>query len=412
MKRFKRAVCVILSVLLLWFTVAAPEVSVHAGNSLSSITSDSIREKQNQISESEKLKQTLQSNLTNAKAIKKELETLKSNVTAYITKLDAEIAEVQENIENYKVLIADKEAEIDEITIELNDAIAVETAQYEAMKKRIKMMYEKGDSLYLEIMLSAKSFGDFLTKADYIEKLSAYDRKKLDEFTQIREWTELVKATLEAEKAVLDQAKASLEAEEASLNELLGEKQQELAKYKQQISEKEQQIMDFEADIEEQTAVIAQLEAAVLEEQKQIAMANGMVLVYDGGRFTWPAPSYVAITDNFGYRRDPINGSTSYHSGIDMAAPGGSAILAAYDGVVVAADYNWSMGNYVMINHGGGLYTVYMHSSKLLCKKDDMVLRGEKIALVGTTGRSTGNHLHFSVRLNGQYVDPWPYLKK
>ena len=147
-----------------------------------------------------------------------------------------------------------------------------------------------------------------------------------------------------------------------------------------------------------------------MQPTKAIAAANGIVLSYDGGKFTWPAPAYTRISDDFGYRTDPINGTTSYHSGIDMAAPSGSKILAAYDGVVVAADYNWSMGNYVMISHGDGLYTIYMHSSKLNCKKDDIVARGDVIAYVGTTGRSTGPHLHFGVRLNGSYVSPWPYL--
>ena len=95
-----------------------------------------------------------------------------------------------------------------------------------------------------------------------------------------------------------------------------------------------------------------------------------------------------------------------------MAAPGGSPILAAYDGKVVAAAYNASMGNYIMINHGGGLYTIYMHASALYVSTGETVTRGQKIAAVGTTGRSTGNHLHFSVRKDGAYVSPWNYLSK
>lgn len=387
------------------------DVPAYAGT-LSGISNASIKEKQNQIAESQKKKQQLQSNITNAKKIKKELENLKASVSDYITKLDAEVAQLEENIEEYKGLITEKEGEIEVITGELNEAIEVENNQYESMKKRIKFMYECGDSFALELMVNASSFGDFLSKANYVEKLSEYSQKKLDEYKAVREWTALCKETLEAEKEVLDTAKANLEAEEAAVQELLNDKRIELENYKKQIAEKEQQIVDYESDLESNTAAIAALEAAVLAEQKAIAAANGIVLSYDGGKFTWPAPSYVAITDDFGYRTDPINGRTSYHSGIDMGAPGGSPILAAYDGVVVAAAYDSSMGNYVMINHGDGLYTVYMHSSKLLVKKDDIVIRGEKIALVGTTGRSTGNHLHFSVRKNGQYVSPWPYLKK
>lgn len=411
MKKSTRIISLIAATLVLAFS-GLHDVPVYAGTSLSAITNESIKQKQNQITESQNKKKQLQNSITNAKQVKKELEALKTSVAAYITKLDAEVAELQEKIEEYKVLIADKEAEIEQITIELNEAIEVENNQYESMKKRIKFMYEKGDTFALELMVNATSFGDFLSKANYVEKLSEYSQNKLDEFKAIREWTELCKQTLESEKEVLDTAKANLETEEATLEELLEDKRVELEKYKKEIAQKESQIEQYEADLESNTAAIAALEAAVLAEQKAIAAANGIVMSYDGGKFTWPAPSYVAITDNFGYRTDPITGRTSYHSGIDMGAPGGSPILAAYDGVVIAAAYDSSMGNYVMINHGDGLYTVYMHSSKLLVKKDDIVTRGEKIALVGTTGRSTGNHLHFSVRLNGQYVSPWPYLNK
>lgn len=409
MKKWKRVVCVAMSMTFLMLgTTPSPS---YAGTNLSSITNESIKEKQNQISSSKDKKTELQNSLSNAKKMKKELEALKNDVSAYITKIDGQLAEVEANIEEYQNLIIEKEAEIVQITIELEEALRVENEQYEAMKKRIKFMYERGDTFYLDIMLSANGFGDFLTKANYIESLSKYDRQKLDEYTKTREWTELVKATLEAEKEVLDAAEAALEAEKATLDELMEEKKAELSNYQSQINQKTEQIADYEADIAAETAAIEALEAAVLEEQKAIAAASGLILIYDGGKFTWPAPSYVAITDNFGYRTDPINGRTSYHSGIDMGAPGGSPILAAYDGVVVAAAYNYSMGNYVMINHGDGLYTVYMHASKLLVKADDVVFRGEEIAKVGTTGRSTGNHLHFSVRLNGSYVNPWDYLK-
>lgn len=407
MKKLRRILCAALATIILGMCVAPIS---YAGTSLSAITNDSIKEKQNQISQSEEMKKQLKNNIANVTALKKELEGLKKDVTAYIKKIDEELVAIQEKIEEYKVLIAQKEVEIAQITEELNEAIAVENAQYEAMKARIRMMYEKGDSFYLEIMLSAKSFSDFLTKADYIERLEAYDRKMLDEYKATREWTELCKLTLESEKAVLDEAKAAQEADEASMQELLSQKEAELARYTQDIKNKENMIADYEAELEEQSQVIEALEAAILAEQKAIAAANGVVLNYDGGKFTWPAPSYTRISDDFGWRTDPINGTTSYHSGIDMAAPGGSSILAAYDGVVVAAEWNWSMGNYVMINHGDGLYTVYMHASQLNCKKDDIVARGEVIAKVGSTGRSTGNHLHFSVRLNGAYVSPWPYL--
>ena len=407
MKKFKRTLCVVCMV----FVIACTSMpQSYAGTSISAITSDSIRDKQNQIKNSEQEMKNLEKNISNAKAMKKELEALKNDIAAYITKLDAQIADIEANIEEYKGLIADKEEEIVQITAELEEAIRVEEEQYAAMKMRIRFMYERGDTFYLELMLKAKSFGDLLTKANYIERLSAYDRQKLDEYKEIREWTALCKETLEAQKAVLDAAEAALEAEEASLKEMQAEKEAELASYKQQIASKESEIASYEQEMENREKLIAELEAAVIEEQKQIALQKGIVLAYDGGKFTWPAPSYIRVTDEFGWRTDPFTGKSSYHNGIDLGAPGGSKILAAYDGIVMAAAYDWSMGNYIMINHGDGLVTVYMHASKLLVKKDDVIVRGEQIGCVGTTGRSNGNHLHFSVRLNGTYVSPWPYF--
>ena len=391
------------------FVAPSPSISAYAGTNLSTITSDSIREKEDQIKEAEKLKKQLQSNISDAKAIKKKLEALKADVSAYITTLDENLVEIQDKIEELKGLIEEKQAEIEKTTAELEEAIETENNQYEAMKKRIKFIYERGDTFYIDIMLSAESFGDFLTKADYIDMISAYDKKMLDSYKAAREWTQICKDTLESEKAALDEAESAMEEEEAAVEALIQEKETELANYNRDIASKSAQIADAEAEYAEEVAVIEQLEKAILEEKKKLASENSVI--YDGGQFAWPCPAYIRVTDDFGYRTDPITGATSYHSGIDLGAPAGSAILAAYDGVVVAATYNWSMGNYIMIDHGNNLYTIYMHASKLYVNVNDVVVKGETIAAVGTTGRSTGNHLHFGVRLNGAYVSPWNYLK-
>ena len=122
--------------------------------------------------------------------------------------------------------------------------------------------------------------------------------------------------------------------------------------------------------------------------------------------------SYTRVSDDYGPRIHPTLNVPQFHNGVDFAAPKGTPIYSAYNGIVVAATYSSTMGNYVMIDHGDGLYTIYMHASKLYVKKDDVVTTGQKIAGVGTTGRSTGNHLHFSVRKNGEYVSPWDYIVK
>ncbi|MDE6913196.1 MAG: M23 family metallopeptidase, partial [Lachnospiraceae bacterium] len=141
------------------------------------------------------------------------------------------------------------------------------------------------------------------------------------------------------------------------------------------------------------------------------AAASNPKRKYDGGMFAWPAPSYTRMSGDYGDRMHPPLGLKRFHNGVDMAAPGGAPILAAYNGTVVAAAYTAAMGNYIMIDHGDNLFTIYMHASALYVSKGAEVVKGQKIAAVGTTGRSTGNHLHFSVRLNGNYVSPWGYLK-
>ncbi len=405
MKGLKRTFCVLLCLLLILGVADQYQTPVYA----SELTNDSIKQKEKEISKAKEEKKALQSGLTNVKELKKELENSKADLANYVSELDADLSDIQAKIDELKNLIVDKEEQIAEKTAELEEALAVQQAQYEAMKTRIQFMYEKGDILYLELVFQAESFGDMLNKAEYIEMLSSYDRKMLDEYVAYAEYVALCKESLEEEKGVLDEAKLKVEEEEAAVSELLLAKEQEMYKMSSDIQSKEAAIREYEAEIASQNETIAALEAAVAEERKRLAEEQGRR--YDGGMFTWPAPSYTRISDEYGNRTHPILGIQQFHNGLDMAAPGGSAILAAYDGKVVAATYSNSMGNYIMIDHGDSLYTIYMHASALYVSKGAEVSKGDKIAAVGSTGRSTGNHLHFSVRLNGNYVSPWNYLK-
>ncbi len=370
----------------------------------------SIKAKQAEIEEAEKEKKQIQSNIKNAKTIVSGLEATKKDLEAYVTELDTNLTEVEERIEELKGLIADKEAEIEEATADLEEAEQIRATQYENMKKRIKFIYEKGDTFYLDLIFTADSYADMLNKADYAEKLSEYDANKLEEFKQTCEYVAACKADLESDKEVLDAAKAKVDEEQENLNTLIDAKTDEINATEADITNKEAAIKQLEADAAAQDAAIKQLEALVAEEKRKLAEESGVKLTYDGGMFKWPAPSYTRISDDYGYRTHPILGVQQFHNGVDMAAPAGSPILAAYDGEVVGTGYNASMGNYVMIDHGDSLYTIYMHASAVYVSKGDLVSKGQKIAAVGTTGRSTGNHLHFSVRKNGSYVSPWNYL--
>lgn len=406
MKKFRTVLGMALALTMLTASVQRG----YAGGSISDITSDSIKEKEDQINQMQEEKKTLQSGLSDVQKMVQELETVKGDLQTYVTKLDANLSTIEAKIAEVKELIREKEEEIAVTTQVLEEAEETEAQQYEAMRQRIRFMYEKGSTFSMELLLSAESFGDMLNKADYIAKLSDYDRRMLEEYEATREEIEVCKAALEEEQAMLEEARAVVEQEQASLNALINEKTTQINAFEADISNKEQIIAAYEAEIKEQNETIAALEAAVAEERKRIAQENGKLTSYDGGVFQWPAPSYTRISEEYGDRIHPILKTPQFHNGLDLAAPNGSPILAAYDGEVVAAAYSGTMGNYIMIDHGDSLYTIYMHASALYVNKGDLVVKGEKIAAVGSTGRSTGPHLHFSVRLNGSYVSPWNYL--
>ncbi|MDE7231617.1 MAG: peptidoglycan DD-metalloendopeptidase family protein [Lachnospiraceae bacterium] len=404
MKRGKRIAYLFLCLVFV-LSCAVPGPSVQA------VTSDSIREKEREIEKAKKEVSGLKSNLTDVEKLKKELEQSKNDLTAYVRQLDGQLADIQEKISQYNTMITEKEEEIEETTQDLVAAIDLQDQQYAAMKKRIQFMYERSDSFYLETLFGSNSIAGIVNRADYIEALSRYDREKLDEYVETRKYVELCKEELEVEKQLLDEAKEAVEQEEANVSTMIGEKEAQILSVSSDISNKEAAIKEYEDMIAQENAEIAALEKAVAEEKARLEAENAQARIYNGGMFAWPCPSYKRISDEYGNRMHPTLGVEKFHNGLDMAAPSGSSILAAYDGDVVAADYSASMGNYIMINHGSGLYTIYMHCSALYVSKGQTVSKGQNIAAVGSTGRSTGPHLHFGVRLNGSYVSPWNYLK-
>jgi murein DD-endopeptidase MepM/ murein hydrolase activator NlpD len=400
-RKCKISICLILSIML--FSAAVP---VYADAEL---TNDSIKQKESAISDAKKQVDSLKSGLTDITAVKKQLEASRDDLNAYITKLDSSLEAMQDKIDKYNELIDEKKKDIEKNENELKKAEATQQKQYDEMKKRIRFMYEKGNTTYIDVLASSASFGDILNKADYIEKLSAYDRNKLDEYARQTKYVEACREELKEEKKVLDEAKKDAEKEQGNMNDLLDEKQAQVGDVSANITNKEAAIKEYEAAIASENAEISALEKAVEEEKAKLAQANARQ--YNGGMFAWPCPSYTRISDNYGERIHPILGIKQFHNGVDMAAPAGSPILAAYDGDVVGAGYSPTMGNYIMIDHGSELYTIYMHASALYVSTGQSVTKGQKIAAVGSTGRSTGSHLHFSVRFNGAYTSPWNYLK-
>lgn len=376
-----------------------------------SLTNEVIEESQKAVDQANQDKKNLQSGLSGIKDLLKSLESAKGNLEDYVTRLDANLAELASRIDELNALLDEKEAEIKTKKEELDAAKQQEEEQYAAMKKRIKFMYEKGSASYLEMILSAESFTEFLNKAEFINKISEYDRTKLDEYIATKESIAEQEAQLELEQQALEQVKASIAEEQEAVSTLIHAKEEEIVYYESDITNKEQAVKAYEAEIAAQNAMIKELEATIAAEKKRLLAENKSAISYDGGQFKWPAPDYKRISDDYGMRMHPTLGVEQFHNGIDLASASGSRILAAYDGEVVAAAYSSTMGNYIMIDHGDGLYTIYMHASSLLVSKGTMVARGEEIAKVGSTGRSTGPHLHFGVRLNGSYVSPWNYIQ-
>lgn len=379
---------------------------------LSSITSDSIEEKEGQIAQAKEEKEALQNSLSDLQAMKKELESQKSSLKNYVAQLDSNLQEIEANIAVLRSRISEKEAQLEETQAQLEAALEKEENQKESMIRHIRMIYETGNPEMLEMLAKSESFGNFLNKADYVEKVVSYEQQMWQDYRLVREYVELCKTELELEKEILDETKAGVEAEQKNLEALIEQKNQDITNYETDISNKAKAIREYEEEIKAQEEEIATLEALIAEEKKKILASSGVVLSYDGGMFKFPLATYTRISDDYGNRIHPTLGVQQFHNGVDFASPKGTAIYAAYDGVVVAATYSGTMGNYVMIDHGDGLYTIYMHASALYVEKDDVVVRGETIAAVGSTGRSTGNHLHFSVRKDGSYVSPWNYLSE
>ncbi|MCC8060432.1 MAG: peptidoglycan DD-metalloendopeptidase family protein [Clostridiales bacterium] len=346
----------------------------------------------------------------------KNLESLKNDAAAYVRQLDESLEQLDQELEELEEKIADKEADIETAQEELTEAKAVEADQYAAMKLRIKYTYERGDTSFVDLLLQSKDMGQLLNRAEYIQKIYEYDKQKLDEYAQTKEEISVHEKTLETEREELLALQEETEARQSSVKTLLEEKSNELAAYDAQISAAEGQISEYETSIREQESKIQQMEAEIKrqeEEARKAAEAAGQkynTVSLGNISFIWPCPSSSRISSVFGDRTSPTEGASTDHKGIDISAQTGASILAAASGTVVIATYSYSAGNYIMINHGGGIYTVYMHCSQLLASEGQEVAQGETIARVGSTGYSTGPHLHFGIRANGAYVNPSLYV--
>ncbi len=379
-------------------------------------TKDKIKQREEQMAKLEKEQEALKDKIAN-------LKSEQSDLLAYIGLLDEELDRMTNNLLDLEGKKAIKEAEIDQTKADIEVAKQIEAEQYESMKLRIKYMYEQGEENFLALFLNSDDLKDFLNRGEYVKQITEYDREKLAEFVATRESIEAYELKLEDELFDLELLVAAAEAEVNNMNILIADKNTEMQKYSDTILASEGMQNALEASWDEMEADLEELEVQLKkqeeEERKRLEEearkkaeeeARKKAQMYSGGMFRWPLDNHFNVTSDYGYRIHPIYKTYRLHNGIDIGAPTGTPIKAAYAGTVVTMTYSSSAGYYVMVDHGGGVYSVYMHCSKFVAKVGQKVNMGDTIALVGSTGSSTAPHLHFSVRVNGSYVDPAPYI--
>jgi murein DD-endopeptidase MepM/ murein hydrolase activator NlpD len=376
-------------------------------------TSTSLKEAQQEKAALEKALEDAKQTINELKESKGDVQEKVNDLNTQLMNISSQITALENRLAQKNQELTEKKDQIEDTKSQLEDAKKQEEQQYADMKVRIQFMYENAQESYFEALFSSESFSDFLNSAEYIIQIQEYDRKKLNEYQDTVDYIENVEkqleedyATLEEIKKEVEQEKASVEQEKASVAALMKQRETELAGIEGNIDSAQSDADYYAAEIKAQEEIIAEIKR--IEAEK--AAAGKQDNPYTGGVFTWPCPSSTRVTSDYGTRVSPMGGASSNHKGIDIGASGGAAIVAAADGTVTTAAYSSAAGNYVMIDHGGGLYTVYMHASALMVSPGQTVSAGQTIAQVGSTGISTGNHLHFGVSLNGSYVSPWSYL--
>ena len=330
--------------------------------------------------------------------------------------LDAEIVALTEQIKTAEFLIAEYEAAIDEKQEQKRTLELKKQQQIETLGKIIRTSYIYGDESYIDLILGARDISDFLQRLDFISYHMKYGKTLIEEMDATAATLDEVTVSLETTLGAMTELMAEYEASKAELEPklrqveaLITELNSDTAYLESQLAAEEQDNAALEKDIKALEKQIAQQEAIEAEERRKKGGTSTAIGKGDGS-LIWPIKNYRPVTSSYGYRRDPFTGKTAFHNGLDIAAPHGTNILAADGGTVIRASRYDSYGECVIVDHGKGMITLYAHCSGYNVKVGQKVDKGDVIAFVGSTGRSTGNHLHFVVRINGQYMDPTKYL--
>ncbi len=308
-----------------------------------------------------------------------------------ISSAEQELSEQESKIEELKKSINDVEEQLDTVTEKYNK-------QKDLFEQRIVALYEAGEIQYLDVLVKSTSLTDFISTYYQISEIAQSDEELLEDIEQKRKTIDLSKRKLENEKNSLADILETQTRLTRTLQNTKVIRESFITRLSEEEQAKQKEIDDYNTQYEE---VNRQIIASVME---------GINTEYIGGELAWPVPGYTRITSEYKMRVHPITGVYKLHTGVDISAPMGANFIAANDGVVIKAEMNGAYGNMVVIDHGGGISTLYAHGSEILVHVGQTVKRGEAVLKVGSTGYSTGAHAHFEVRINGVTTNPLPYI--
>lgn len=318
------------------------------------------------------------------------------NLNNQIKVLDQKIDQAEKEIGQISTDITLTQRKITQTKAELQLAEANINDKKDVLNARLRVMYKNGNVGYAEVLLDSANIVDLFSKLDMVRKIFNHDVDLLKYMKEQRDAVEIKKKTLESHQSRMMAMAQNMEI-----------KQKELEKSRGEMTRVKSKLQQDNKQLEEQIDELNRYAQKIAEEIRK-KQSKGE---YVGGQMAWPAPGYTRVTSPFGNRIHPILKTKKLHTGIDIGIPSGKNIVAAGDGTVIHADWLGGYGKAVMIDHGGGIVTLYAHNSSLLVSEKDKVKRGDTIAKAGSTGMSTGPHLHFEVRKNGEFVDPLPWVK-
>ncbi len=344
-----------------------------------------------------KKQKSLNEQIKNTQNEIKAIEQQTKDVSKQIADLDVKMDSATNELDKVEKELENLEKNIEKSTAELKEAEEKIDDKKDTFNKRLRVMYKNGNVGYLEVLLSSANIKDFLSRQDMIKAIAKHDTELIEYMKEQRDIIETKKTELEMQKNAVQVSKTKLEARRRDLAKATREKEDlmgRLRKDKAAYEKEYDKLNDYAKEIE-----------------KEIVRRQRVTGPYSGGTMAWPVPGYSRISSPYGYRIHPVFNTKKLHTGIDIPAPTGTKITAAQGGTVI---YSGTLGGYgktIMLDHGGGIVTLYGHNSSLVVKEGQEVKKGDTIAKAGSTGVSTGPHCHFEVRKNGAYVDPIPWLK-